>query len=92
MTYIVSNIATKVLKRDAEDETLSFSIKADVTNKTDDSDVCIELQGLDSEGFEIYSVYLEGKIQPNGTKTLTDKQEYVDFSDFDQIASWQFAG
>jgi hypothetical protein len=92
MTYIVSNIATKVLKRDSDDESLTFSIKADVTNKTDDSEVYVRLQGLDSEGFEVYSVSLDGSIQRNATKTLTTKESYVDFSDFDQIVSWQFAG
>jgi hypothetical protein len=89
MAYLVKNIATKVLKRDEDDETLTFAIKADVTNKTDDEDVYLTLQGLDADGFEVYNISISGRIPCNATKTLTTKEDYVAFSDYDAVVFWQ---
>lgn len=94
MTVKVSNIAVKVLKVDDEDNVVSYAIKADITNMKDDEyseeDVSVEIQGVDEDGFEIISVYLSGNVQFNTTKTLTDREDYQDKNEFDQVVKWQF--
>ena len=94
MTVKVSNIADKVLKVDDEDNVVSYAIKADITNMKDDEyseeDVSVEIQGVDEDGFEIISVYLSGNVQFNTTKTLTDREDYQDKDEFDQVVKWQF--
>jgi len=94
MTVKVSNIAVKVLKVDDEDNVVSYAIKADITNMKDDEyseeDVSVEIQGVDEDGFEIISVYLSGNVQFNTTKTLTDREDYQDKDEFDQVVKWQF--
>ena len=94
MTVKVSNIAVKVLKVDDEDNVVSYAIKADITNMKDDEyseeDVSVEIQGVDEDGFEIISVYLSGNVQFNTTKTLTDREDYQDKDECDQVVKWQF--
>ena len=94
MTVKVSNIAVKVLKVDDEDNVVSYAIKADITNMKDDEyseeDVSVEIQGVDEDGFEIISVYLSGNVQFNTNKTLTDREDYQDKDEFDQVVKWQF--
>ena len=94
MTIKVSNIAVKVLKVDDEDNEVSYAVKADITNIKDDEyseeDISVEIQGVDEDGFEIISVYLSGKVQFNTTKTLTDREDYQDKDEFDQVVKWQF--
>lgn len=94
MTIKVSNIAVKVLKVDDEDNEFSYAVKADITNIKDDEyseeNVSVEIQGVDEDGFEIVSVYLSGNVQFNTTKTLTDREDYQDKDEFDQVVKWQF--
>ena len=94
MTIKVSNITVKVLKVDDEDNKVSYAVKADITNIKDDEyseeDVSVEIQGVDEDGFEIISVYLSGNVQFNTTKTLTDREDYQDKDEFDQVVKWQF--
>ncbi|MEG0347604.1 MAG: hypothetical protein RR605_06070 [Acinetobacter sp.] len=94
MTIKVSNIAVKVLKVDDEDNEVSYAVKADITNIKDDEyseeNVSVEIQGVDEDGFEIVSVYLSGNVQFNTTKTLTDREDYQDKDEFDQVVKWQF--
>ena len=94
MTIKVSNIAVKVLKVDDEDNEVSYAVKADITNIKDDEyseeNVSVEIQGVDEDGFEIISVYLSGNVQFNTTKTLTDREDYQDKDEFDQVVKWQF--
>jgi len=89
MTVKVSNIAVKVLKVDDEDNEVSYAVKADITNIKDDEyseeNVSVEIQGVDEDGFEIVSVYLSGNVQFNTTKTLTDREDYQDKDEFDQV-------
>ena len=61
------DIATRVVSKDEDD--ISFAIKALVQNGSDDPEVFITLQGLDSDGFEIYDLILEGII-PNWCKQV----------------------
>ncbi|ELW76880.1 hypothetical protein RFH95_13760 [Acinetobacter nosocomialis] len=94
MSVKVDNIATKVLKVNLEDNEVSFAIKADITNFKDseysDEDVTVEIQGVDADGFEIISIYLSGKVPFNTTKTLTDREDYQDKDEFDQVVRWQY--
>ncbi|MFV5372637.1 hypothetical protein [Acinetobacter pittii] len=94
MSVKVDNIATKVLKVNLEDNEVSFAIKADITNFKDseysDEDVTVEIQGVDADGFEIISIYLSGKVSFNTTKTLTDREDYQDKDEFDQVVRWQY--
>ncbi|MDP8263691.1 MAG: hypothetical protein P9M13_10385 [Candidatus Ancaeobacter aquaticus] len=83
----VSDIAVKVMPDD--NDRISFAIKALVGNDSDDTEVLVELQGLDSDGFEVYTLLLEGEIPIGGSKVLTTKEDYIEKDLFDQIAEWQ---
>ncbi|MCH7319981.1 hypothetical protein MMP64_18850 [Acinetobacter sp. ANC 5659] len=50
----------------------------------------MEIQGVDIDGFEILTVYLSGKVAFNMTKTLTDRTDYQDKDEFEQVVKWQF--
>ena len=82
-----NDIATRVVSEDEDD--FSFAIKALVQNGSDDPEVFITLQGLDSDGFEIYDVMLEGTIPIGASKVLTTRKDYVDKELFGQITAWQ---
>ena len=82
----VSDIATKVVSED-EDE-ISFAIKALVQNGYDDPDVLVKVQGLDSDGFEIFDLWLEGTIPSGASKVLTTRED-IDKELFEQIKGWQ---
>ena len=84
----VHDIATRRVVSEDEDYT-SFAIKALVHNESDDTEVYITLQGLDSDGFEIYDVMLTGTIPIGASKMLTTRENYVDKELFEQIKSWQ---
>ena len=96
MDYEVSDIATKVLSipEGDEDGYVELAIKATVKNnlkkkkKYRGDDVGIELQGVDAEGFEVDTVYLEGTIPLGGTRTLTTR-EPIKVGLHKQIARWQ---
>lgn len=83
----VSDIATKVIEKDNYGD-VSFAIKAKVTNNTKDSEVFVFLQAIDSEGFEIYEIALEGKIAPGTSRVLTESS-YMSLNKFNQIDKWQ---
>ena len=79
---------------DIEENDVSFAVKADVTNikkdDYDDEDVTVEIQGVDIDGFEILTVYLSGKVAKKKKKTLTDRTDYQDKDEFEQVVKWQF--
>lgn len=83
----VSNIVTKVLGK--EDGEVNFAIKALVENVDDDhSDAFVHIQGLDGDGFEIHSLYLEGTIPRGKNRELTTRDE-VEEAIFGKIVKWQ---
>ncbi|WP_120429740.1 hypothetical protein [Acinetobacter baylyi] len=94
MAVKVDNIAIKILKVNNEENEISYAVKADVTNIRDDEysneEVSVEIQGVDIDGFEIISIYLSGRVQFNTTKTLTDREDYQNKNDFDQVVRWQY--
>ncbi len=83
----LTNIATRIVTSD--EDGLSFAIKAEVLNRSDDPDVYLEVQGVDAEGFVIYSVYLDGNVPVGTGKTLTTLEECVNLTVFEQIVTWQ---
>ena len=83
----VHDIATRVVSEDEDD--FSFAIKALVQNESDDSELYVTLQGLDSDGFEIYEVILEAIIPIGASKVITTRERYVDKELFGQIVGWQ---
>ncbi|MCD4769883.1 MAG: hypothetical protein K8R35_06935 [Bacteroidales bacterium] len=83
----VTEVKTKVISE--ENEYVSFAIKALVENNSKDTEVMVELQGLDNEGFEIFSIFLKGSIEVGESKILTLKEDYVKKDIFDQIVQWQ---
>ena len=82
-----SDIATRVVSED--EDGISFAIKTLVQNGSDDPELYVILQGLDSDGFEIYDVMLEGTIPIGTSKVLTTRKDYVDKELFEQITVWQ---
>ena len=87
MDYVVTDIAYKVIK-EGEDEWVDVAIKATVENQSDDEDVMVELQGVDGEGFEVCSVYLDGRVPLGKSKVLTTK-EGIEKSIYKMITHWQ---
>ena len=87
MKIKVSDIATKVLEEDDEGY-ISFTIKALVENDSDE-DIYFSLQGIDSDGFEILNVDLEGEIPRGKNKILTTRADYIKNNLFAQIVKWQ---
>lgn len=87
----VSNIITREISEvtSPDSRRMSFSIKASVENNSGETEVAVCLQGLDSEGFEIYRVYLEGRIPIGEDKVLTTKEDDVDKKLFEQIVKWE---
>ena len=87
----VSNIATREISEaiSSDGRWMSFSIKASVENNSDKTEISLCLQGLDSEGFEIYRVYLEGRIPIGENRMLTTKEDDVNKKLFEQIVKWE---
>lgn len=82
----VHDIATKVISE--SESSIWFAIKALVHNESDDTEVYVELQGIDSDGFEIDDITLTGTIPIGASKVLTNKT-YVEKELFGQIVVWQ---
>ena len=82
----IINIATKILNE--EDGEIEFSVKILVENKFDDPDVILEIQGLDSEGFEIFDIIVTGNVPFGNKKSLTTRDE-VNAKLYKRITNWQ---
>ena len=87
MDYLVTDIAYKVIKEN-EDGWVDVSLKATVENQSDDEEVMVELQGVDGEGFEVHSVFLDGHVPIGKSKVLTTK-EGIEKSIYNMITHWQ---
>lgn len=85
----VGTIATKLRAEADEAGDVSFAIAVDVTNNTQDAvEVAVDLQAVDSEGFELTDLTLYGSLGPGETKRLSD-QRYMPHRDYHAIAKWQ---
>ena len=85
----ISNIVTKIIAEDKEDNQIEFAIKMLVENDTEKDHFYIELQGLDSDGFEIYDIMEECTIPIGESREFTRKYDYVDKELFSKIVKWQ---
>ncbi len=84
----VTEVAVKELEVDADGDRW-FSGKATVKNRTKQSvAVDVYIQGIDAEGFEIMDIWLEGRLDPNETKVLTNR-EFTSETSYTQIVEWR---
>ncbi len=86
--YSVSKIETRLVEKPDRDNDIKFVIKADVTNLSNDSKVFVNLQAIDSRGFEVHDMTIQGTIHPGSTKTLSD-HGYMNVSDYRSIKEWR---
>lgn len=85
----VGKIATKLRSEPDESGDVSYAIAVDVTNNTQQAvEAFVDLQAVDSDGFELTDVTLRGSLGPGETKRLSD-QNYMPHRDFLAIAKWQ---
>ncbi len=84
----VSEVAVIAIETD-EDGDLWFSGKATVSNHTDERiKLDVVIQGIDSNGFEIEDLWIEGHLAVGETKTLTDRY-FTAESNFKRIVEWR---
>lgn len=85
----VGEIATR-LRAEADDSgDVTFAIAVDVTNNTQQAiEAFVDLQAVDSDGFELTDLTLRGSLGPGETKRLSD-QTYMPERDYRAIAKWQ---
>ncbi len=83
---IVSNVSSRYIGEDDDD--VSVAIKADVENNSDGEQVYVDLQGVDSDGFELDSTILSSKI-PIGSKKTVSTKLYVAKDTYKEIVKWQ---
>ena len=84
----VTDIQTKILEVEEEYDEIMFSIKATVENDSNDTEVMVVIQGLDSDGFEIHSEMLDGNIPIGKTRVLTSRSD-MSKKLYGQIVKWQ---
>lgn len=84
----ISDIATKLVSSPDSSGDVYYAIKADVTNNGQKQDVRVELQAVDSDGFEVADLTLRGDIPPGTSKVLTDKK-YMQETAYKSIKNWQ---
>lgn len=82
----IIDLATKKLKADDEDVTISFKLIVESNLKNEYAD--FEIKGLDSEGFEITSVIINDSIEDGETKTITERTD-ISIEDFEAIVEWK---
>ncbi len=85
----IDKIETKILIPPDEEGEITFSIKVEVENNSDDEEIQFELQGIDSDGFAIYDLLIDGHIPIGESRTMTDIEKYVDVGVFNKIVKWQ---
>lgn len=65
-----------------------FSYKSTVINNTDsDRKLYIRYKGVDSKGFEVSSIALDGTVKAHSSKELTDKY-YLNPDELKRIEKW----
>lgn len=84
--YNVKNIKYR-LEQANSNGTVSFSVKADVTNLGPSKKLIIKLISVDSDGYELDNVYLSGYIESGKTVTLTHRA-FMRKEAFDKIKKW----
>ncbi|MCK4786248.1 MAG: hypothetical protein KAV87_20995 [Desulfobacteraceae bacterium] len=86
--FEVLDIAVKELKQDSIGHTW-FGIKATIQNNDEAGKISVDLQALDSDGFEIDSVLLQSVMfESNETKNITTKTQ-MKSEEFLNVSKWQ---
>jgi len=83
----VSNIQSRITKYDSIGN-VWFSIKAEVRNKGNAERVSVRLQGIDSDGYELKTIFLRDFIEQGQTKTLTDNT-LMKTGEYNKVKEWR---
>ena len=85
----VGEVGTKVVSGPDDDGDLQISIKVTVTNYSDkDRLVSLGIQGCDDEDFEVFQTSLDGMVESNQTRTLTDTV-YIKEAVYESVTQWR---
>ncbi len=85
----VVDISTKKMSVDSSGD-VWFSVRAVIRNNTSEpQEVRLIAQAVDSEGYELKSVVLRGRIPANSPDSITDKTWMPD-KDYRAISKWKF--
>lgn len=84
---VVSGFSVKT--NQVQGEYQYFSMKVQVTNKTDQPrEASLKYQAIDGGGYEVESHYLSGTVLPGRTETLTDTS-LMKIAQFRRIKEWK---
>jgi len=85
----VGPVEAKAISGPDEDGDLLVSIKVTVTNNADsERSVNLQIQALDGEEFEVFECNLEGKVDPEATRTISDT-DYINAELYRSISQWR---
>jgi len=89
----VSDIATKVLTEPDDDGDVNVAVKATIMNDDESEavDGHVVIQGVDSDGFEVETIYLQYSLAPRESKIVSDRTN-MKFEEFSRIARLQVKG
>jgi hypothetical protein len=87
----VIDISTKKMSEVDSSGDVWFSVRAVIRNNTSEpKNVVLNIQAVDSEGFELKSVSLRGRIPANVPDSITDKT-YMPDKQYRAIDKWKVA-
>jgi len=85
----VGPVEAKVISGPDEEGDLLVSIKVTVTNNADaERSVNLQIQALDGEEFEVSECDLEGRVDPEATRTISDT-DYINAELYQSISTWR---
>ena len=64
-----------------------YAVRASIQNLSDDTIQKVQIQGVDSDGFELCQVTLDGSIEAGETGSMTDKT-YMAYKNFRRVTDW----
>lgn len=88
----ICNFGLKQKNIDEEYDSIDISFKFDVFNGGDDPEISFLLQGIDADGYEVFSTYVFSNVRVDTVKTVTDRLELVSLESFLQVVAWQIEG
>lgn len=88
----ISNFGLKQQNIDEEYDSTDISFRFDVLNGGNDREISFLLQGIDLDGYEVFSTYVFANVRVGTRKTVTERLELVSLESFHQVASWQIEG
>lgn len=88
----ISNFGLKQQNIDEEYDSTDISFRFNVLNGGDDREISFLLQGIDFEGYEVFSTYVFADVMVGAEKSVTERLELVSLESFLQVVSWQIEG